>query len=761
MADNLFESMSDEELEAIANGGKPPSAPAQPMNLPPESLGRQAQAFAVPAANAALMNVPRNVVAAAKSGVLRDADMANLAGGATASPYGMEEVVPEQKVANFNQEYEKLKQYEEGLHQQYPKTAFAGELVGGLTGAVLAPEIKVGGTMLRGAVNAATYGGASQLLDTKNLNDAISTGVASGLIGGALAPVAQKVANVVASRMPGAAVVDAAGNLTPKAREAARAAGIAESDIDALAPYLAETFKAKGMTPAAAREAQFKEFNVSPTQGQATQEAAQIGKERGMTDEAMNAFRGDQQAAMREAAENIVQSPYGKSAQTPATEAAVDVSEALKRGAETLKGRAEQKYSRFGELEGTLDPLAYKEFSTGVLNNIAPDLQADKIANPITHRAGEIIQERLAQMAAPNTANAVTKNLKDFEEIRKLLNQNYTKAAQSGESAQYNALIRSFDSEVERMINSTYFTGDPRAPQVIKEARKLWSEYKNTYGSRGRGDDAGRLIDSIVTEAKNPADLQRALFNMSASGTGKAQRLYERVENALGVGSPEMDGVRSGLRQMILANPADSSPQNFKQVADHINGIMSGPQSELLKRVFTKDEIDTIKRYGNVARMLAQRGETPTESAIASAMKTVARGGAAAASALLGGLHMPLWVTPIAGAVGYGVERAAENMVGKLGGQAARSGAPVTRYTAPASLGSKAGTAAALAREEEAGREQRKSGGRVNTDADKLIREANRTKNLISGHTESLLTMPDDAIVSALDTAKKSLGGSL
>lgn len=755
MADGIFGHLSDDELKAIAGGGKPPSPP--PSDLPPESAGRQAQAFAIPAANAALLNVPRNV-AAAYDVAQQKAEQNKGIGRHFASPSQAAQQIfgsPE-----FSEAYEKQKQYEQGLHEQYPKTALAGELVGGLTGAVLAPEIKVGGTMLRGAVNAATYGGASQLLDTKNLGDAIQTGVVSGLIGGALAPVAQKVADVVAARMPGAAVVDAAGNLTPKAREAAKAAGIAESDIDALAPHLAETFKAKGMSPAAAREAQYKEFNVSPTQGQATQEAAQLGKERGMTDEAMQAFRNEQQAAMREAAENIVQSPYGKSAKTPATEAAVDVTEALKRGAETLKGRAEQKYSRFGELEGTLDPLAYKEFSTGVLNNIAPDLQADKIANPITHRAGEIIQERLSKMAAPESADAVSKNLKDFEEIRKLLNRNYTKAAQSGESAQYNALIRSFDSEVERMINSTYFTGDPRAPQVIKEARKLWSEYKNTYGSRGRGDDAGRLIDSIVTEAKNPADLQRALFNMSASGTGKAQRLYERVENALGVGSPEMDGVRSGLRQMILANPTDAVPQNFKQVADHINSIMTGPQSELLKRVFSKEEIDTLKRYGNVARMLAQRGETPTESAIASAMKTVARGGAAAASALLGGLHMPLWATPIAGAVGYGLERAAENVMGKIGGQAARSGAPVTKVTAPSNIGPAVGVGANLARQQEP-REERKTGGRVNTDADKLIRDAHRTKNLISGHTENLLTLPDDAIISALDTAKKSLGGPL
>lgn len=60
-----------------------------------------------------------------------------------------------------------------------------------------------------------------------------------------------------------------------------------------------------------------------------------------------------------------------------------------------------------------------------------------------------------------------------------------------------------------------------------------------------------------------------------------------------------------------------------------------------------------------------------------------------------------------------------------------------------------------------ADREKRKSGGRVNTDAERMIRDAHRTKNLISNNTENLLTLPDDAIISALDTAKKSLGGPL
>jgi hypothetical protein len=58
-------------------------------------------------------------------------------------------------------------------------------------------------------------------------------------------------------------------------------------------------------------------------------------------------------------------------------------------------------------------------------------------------------------------------------------------------------------------------------------------------------------------------------------------------------------------------------------------------------------------------------------------------------------------------------------------------------------------------------RQGRKAGGRVMRDAISLAQDAVRTRKAIGGKTEQMLSMPDDAIVSALHTAKKTLGGSI
>jgi hypothetical protein len=51
----------------------------------------------------------------------------------------------------------------------------------------------------------------------------------------------------------------------------------------------------------------------------------------------------------------------------------------------------------------------------------------------------------------------------------------------------------------------------------------------------------------------------------------------------------------------------------------------------------------------------------------------------------------------------------------------------------------------------------RKAGGRVEEMSDKIVRQLTRNRNLISNNTESMLSMPDDAIVQALDQAKAKI----
>ena len=58
-------------------------------------------------------------------------------------------------------------------------------------------------------------------------------------------------------------------------------------------------------------------------------------------------------------------------------------------------------------------------------------------------------------------------------------------------------------------------------------------------------------------------------------------------------------------------------------------------------------------------------------------------------------------------------------------------------------------------------RAERASGGRISMAADRLVREAMKNQRMIGNHTEQMLSMPDDAIVSALDVAKKTLGGAI
>ena len=235
-ADRLFVGMRRTADEALV--GKP-------------SLENQVDAGLFRFADAAGLNVPRNLMAGAES--LR-----------TGKP--------------FRESYEYVKDTEDALARQYPKTALGGTVGGVVGGAVALPAFRAAegaGLAGRGLANfgtGAAYAGAAQFADTKDLTDTAIAGGAGGVLGGVGGALIDKAAPVVsrlfARNMP---FRGADGALTDEASAALREAGIDPGAITpALAQHIETVFAAKGATPAAAREAQAASEGIGLSRGQAT-----------------------------------------------------------------------------------------------------------------------------------------------------------------------------------------------------------------------------------------------------------------------------------------------------------------------------------------------------------------------------------------------------------------------------------------------------------------------------------------------------------
>lgn len=155
--------------------------------------------------NTALMNLPRNVAAGARS----------LVNG-----------------TGFKDEYQYLKDIDEAAAAQSPWSAGAGVAAGALGSAVavpMAPAATLGGRMLQGAGIGAGYSGLSELADSKDPTKAAGAAFIGGAFGG-LAPPILEGAIAGGSKVAGAVANQIRPIINPEAEAARRVSGALAKD---------------------------------------------------------------------------------------------------------------------------------------------------------------------------------------------------------------------------------------------------------------------------------------------------------------------------------------------------------------------------------------------------------------------------------------------------------------------------------------------------------------------------------------------------
>ena len=224
--------------------------------------GNQIAAAVRAGGNMAGLNLPRNIGAA----------IASIPGIGNGRPFG--------------ENYQLAADQDAALARQNPKSALAGDVAGIVGGAVALPGFSGGSTLIKRAGQAALtgfgYGAAAEAFDSKDIGRSVASGLVSAGVGAALSPAIEKAApHLMRLIQSGRPVRDASGAFSADAVDALRAAGV---DPSTLAPeaadQIAASFAAKGVSPAAAREAQAAAFGIPLSRGQATLDPAALALER-------------------------------------------------------------------------------------------------------------------------------------------------------------------------------------------------------------------------------------------------------------------------------------------------------------------------------------------------------------------------------------------------------------------------------------------------------------------------------------------------
>ena len=657
-----------------------------------------------------------------------------------------------------------------------PGYGAAGTAGGLLLGAKTLPAVAPSrGPAVSGALTGATYGAISGGAAEGDLYDAVK-GAAVGALGGAVAAplIERATSGIIRTFVGGKPVVDSSGALTSEAVAAARAAGLSDQEITALTPHLRATFERRGLTPSAAREAPFEEFRIEPTRGMVTGEAAQLEREAALRN------YGPQAEQAAQAAQTVA-----GGAQPSVRDAVADAVAAGNRQAADLQAAYRRAYGVAENTPGTFTRESISNLGDKIMQGLATDPRnLSIIGNDAAKAAASKLDDVLgAAIPAGPGVSVIHRTFQGVEAGRKLLNESLGAAATDADRRAVRRLIDEFDQRIEQNINNGAFSGNPNVVDDWRAARRLYAEYQGRYGIRKTGEDAGKLMRSVLDGTKSADDVGNAMFNFASSGDAdlkrQAVKTFLQLRRALGPNSPELETIKRSYIQQVMTPRAAAGeavgPASFTSVADNIEQMLMGRGSDFSRRVLTNAERAAMTRYAAVMR---QAGQQPAE-ATASNLGMWGNAALTVAPAVLSGAVSQL----------SEVDPKLAMVLGTIGGipgatRMVRGSQPVQTYLAnrpPPSVARpyrfpEVRTGIPLAVTAEPGleenvkdassqfknylkntygeREGRATGGAVN-----LMALSKAAKKHVTQSTEGLLNESDDTVAHALEIANRNIEG--
>ena len=309
--------------------------------------------------------------------------------------------------------------------------------------------------------------------------------------------------------------------------------------------------------------------------------------------------------------------------------------------------------------------------------------------------------------------------------------------------------------------------------QAIQDARDTIGPRQTAFGSSA---DAHMALDKLQNEIENRASAAPGSVERSLTAFDQLKRtLYNDAKGMPPMTKTAYDTVRNGVSDAIGA-AAKTYPglmYDYQAILDNLNDIKStlGTKDNVAA---TSEVVKLIKAQNDLSKnqlisQLSQYDKT-LPFKIAGAAVNQAAGHPSNWSQ---GLNAAQWANLIAGIstmnpthigaalTGIGVQKvlgspANVSTLAYGAGQLAGAGSKLakTPVVKAAPYVSPTATGALMRGQQELGRQQYKSGGRI---SDNLVAAADRAKKNINSNTESLLNVPDTHVAQALELANKYL----
>ena len=405
-------------------------------------------------------------------------------------------------------------------------------------------------------------------------------------------------------------ITDQSGMISQEFDAALKAAGINISDfgsggqkaiIDAY-QQLGSKFarEAKNVTAGA----NIADVNFPLTRGQATGDIAQLAEEEAMRNAARGSFAQKILARFDEKQKvEVLKDLEAKQKAFASGQITTSPTEVGGRLYESIRNKQQQLKAGYKEAYETVDPTALRILSESVdpLESRVMGVLKDRVVDPtLTPASRSAMTEIRSIIPKTGKANVTDISLKSIETTRKKLNEYYKAGANDTDRGNVSAIIKEFDNWLDDSISDGLIRGDITQLGKLKEARKLYSEYRTKFPqgnvAKLADADSAKVIRTIVEKDLQPNEVMNLLYGKSAIGEAQSSvRTVQRLKKMFGADSNDFKQFQEAAF-VRLTRDSQGNMLPASKIVRTIDELIMGKGSGLTRELFSADQIREITK---------------------------------------------------------------------------------------------------------------------------------------------------------------------
>lgn len=206
---------------------------------------------------------------------------------------------------------------------------------------------------------------------------------------------------------------------------------------------------------------------------------------------------------------------------------------------------------------------------------------------------------------APKDAKGI--DIRRLEAFRQGLGRSYRDAG--GQDKYGIGIVRDeFDDFLGNTIENALVTGDQNVLQQFKDARKLFSEYRNNYFPKHKDELGKKFIGQLIENSQSSTEpftykqISDKIFSANQYGfKNETVNIINELRNQLGVDSPEFAGVKLDAVSKVLQPLVNNKGGlNFNNPAVQTYKNNLDKNMFVLKEILTPDEVKALRDLGDL-----------------------------------------------------------------------------------------------------------------------------------------------------------------